>query len=222
MGFRHAEPSVRQAVNGRDDMRTINTRQDWPQVMAALVRFTGNLELAEIAVAEAFEQARPDDAPQRVIGVARAIALHRLRRDMVYVSELPLLRIAEHDRGDDAQHAARALAYLSCHPTLPEASRIALLMRLVCGATSAEIGVRLLETEAAVTERIALAERRLRAEGIAFEIPTDAQFAERELPVLALLPRPEAADAGKCEPWLTSSKPWLGSAKTEAWSTCVC
>lgn len=177
-------------------MSTSTIRPDWPQVLAATVRFTHNLELAEAAVEGAFARARPSDSPASVMAIARALALHLLRIDLTYVSDLPLIVVPDKTEGgpggDIVHDDRRALAYYLCHPTLPLAARVALMLRAFGGLPIREVAVRLNESEEEITVLLAAARAQLRADGIPYESPDDMEFSARVCPVLGIVAQNQA------------------------------
>src|SRR6185312_15614187 len=64
------------------------------------------------------------------------------------------------------------LYLLCCHPSLTEASRIALTLRAVGGLTTTEIASALLVSESTVSQRVLRAKKRIRDTGAEFVLPT--------------------------------------------------
>src|SRR4029077_13130792 len=79
------------------------------------------------------------------------------------------------------------LLFMCCHPALTRPSSIALTLRAVGGLTTAEIGNAFLVPEATMAQRISRAKQRIKSSGVPFEMPTDADRAERLSAVLHVL-----------------------------------
>jgi RNA polymerase sigma-70 factor (ECF subfamily) len=72
-------------------------RREWPRILAAVIRYTGSLELAEDAVQEAFTRAAASRERELLINpaawittVAKRIAIDTVRRDVRLRERLPL------------------------------------------------------------------------------------------------------------------------------------
>ncbi|MBV8942529.1 MAG: sigma-70 family RNA polymerase sigma factor [Solirubrobacterales bacterium] len=71
------------------------------------------------------------------------------------------------------------LIFLSCHPALSPESRAALTLRLVGGLTVAEIAHAFLVPETTMAQRIIRAKQTIKASGMRFSLPPDAERPER-------------------------------------------
>ncbi|MDP9794352.1 RNA polymerase sigma factor (sigma-70 family) [Catenuloplanes nepalensis] len=71
------------------------------------------------------------------------------------------------------------LMFVTCHPVLPAAARVALTLKLVGGLGTGEIARGYLVTEQTIARRISSAKRTLAAAGVAFALPDGAELAER-------------------------------------------
>jgi predicted RNA polymerase sigma factor len=79
------------------------------------------------------------------------------------------------------------LLFMCCHPTLTAPSAIALTLRAVGGLTTAEIASAFLVPEATMAQRISRAKQSIKASGIPFSMPTNAERASRLSAVLHVL-----------------------------------
>jgi RNA polymerase sigma factor (sigma-70 family) len=79
------------------------------------------------------------------------------------------------------------LLLLCCHPSLTQASQVALTLRAVGGLTTAEIARAFLVPEATVAQRISRAKQRIRASGAEFRMPPRAERSQRIAAVLHVL-----------------------------------
>src|SRR4051794_15211024 len=143
-------------------------RREWGPAVAALARWSGDLTVAEDAVQEAFAEAMrawprdgvPDNAGGGIVTGARNRALGRPRRESARPGkELAAVMDDNLARMDARQiHPVRddelRMMFTCAHPALDPASRLALTLRLISGLTVTEIARALLQSEAAVGQRI--------------------------------------------------------------------
>lgn len=167
-------------------------RREWAKVLAATVRVTRDLDLAEECVQDAYAAALvawtrggiPDKPGAWLTVAARHNALDAIRRDRTLRSKLPLL-VVEPVTTDEpglpdapVVHDDRLrLVFLCCHPALATEAQVALTLRLVCGVTTSDIAKAFLVPEPTMAARITRAKKKITAARIPFEIP-----AENELP----------------------------------------
>ncbi|HEY3003877.1 MAG TPA: sigma-70 family RNA polymerase sigma factor [Kribbellaceae bacterium] len=171
-------------------------RTCWPVVLAATVRLTRDLDLAEDCAQDAFVQALrtwpdgPPDSPAAWLStVARRVALDRLRRETTLRRKLPLLVEEPAGSGDGDEQPADPLrlVFTCCHPALAEESQVALTLRLMCGLTTREVAAGLLISEATAAARITRAKKKIAAAGIPYRIPSDAELPARLDAVLTVV-----------------------------------
>src|SRR3954468_23169596 len=163
-------------------------RREWAFVLAATVRLTRDLDLAEECAQDAFAQALTswagDGVPARpgawLTTVARRRALDVLRHEAVVRRTLPLLV------SDDAAPAADAaiatdgeipddrlrLVCTCCHPALTREAQVALTLRLVCGLTTAEVARAFLVSEPTMAARITRAKKKIATARIPYRVPS--------------------------------------------------
>lgn len=176
-------------------------RREWGPAVAALARWSGDLTVAEDAVQEAFAEALrawprdgvPDNPGGWVLTVARNRARDRLRRE----SDRPgkeLAAVVEQIRARTDQadvHPVRddelRMMFTCAHPALDRISQLALTLRLVSGLTVAEIARALLQTEAAVGQRITRAKNKVRHANIPLRVPPAELLPERVPHVLSCI-----------------------------------
>ncbi|MFG1925486.1 RNA polymerase sigma factor [Cryptosporangium sp. NPDC048952] len=172
-------------------------RAEWGQIVASLIRVTGDWELAEEATQDAFAQALarwPTDGVPRNPGAwltttARNRAVDRLRREAVGAAKLrefatePVAEAAVHDVSDDRLR----LMFTCCHPALALDARVALTLRTLAGLSVPEIARAFLTSEAAISKRLVRARQKIRHAGIPYRVPPAHLLPERTPAVLAVL-----------------------------------
>lgn len=176
-------------------------RREWGPAVAAIARWCGDLTVAEDAVQEAFAEALrswprdgvPDNPAGWVTAVARNRALDRLRREIARPGKEQAAVVNQNLARLDAApvHPVRddelRMMFTCAHPALDRASQLALTLRLISGLTVPEIARALLQSEAAVGQRITRAKNKIRTANIPLRVPPAELLAEREPHVLACI-----------------------------------
>jgi RNA polymerase sigma factor (sigma-70 family) len=168
-----------------------------PQVLAALVRRYGDFGTCEDATQEALlaaaRQWPADGMPANPRGWLTTVAsrrwIERWRQEAARRRrEETAAALAPPDPGPGpAADDTLTLLLLCCHPSLTQASQVALTLRAVGGLTTAEIARAFLVPEATVAQRISRAKQRIKASGAEFRLPSEAERAERLGAVLQVL-----------------------------------
>lgn len=168
-------------------------RREWGPAVAALARWSGDLTVAEDAVQEACAEALrtwprdgvPESPGGWLVTVGRNRARDRLRRESVRPGkELAAVVDDIRARTDHTDpHPVRddelRMMFTCAHPALDRHSQLALTLRLVSGLTVGEIARALLQSEAAIGQRITRAKNKVRHANIPLRVPPAELLPER-------------------------------------------
>jgi RNA polymerase sigma factor (sigma-70 family) len=175
-------------------------RREWGFVLAATVRVTRDIDLAEECVQDAYaaalrvwaERGVPAKPAARLTTTARNRALDLLRRESTWQRLMPM--VIEDDVVDEPVLAdgeipddRLRLICTCCHPALAPEARVALTLRLLCGLTTAEVARAFLVGEATMAARITRAKKKIAAAGIPYRVPSAAELPARMDAVLAVV-----------------------------------
>src|SRR5208282_4518713 len=180
-------------------------RHEAGRMVAALTRLLGvhNLALAEDVVQEAFCRAAdvwkfrgvPDNPAAWLMATAKNCALDALRRERTarifapelgrhLQSEWTLAPAVEEFFGAEAiKDDLLRMMFACCHPRLPEAGQVALILHVLCGFSVDEVAAALMSRRDAVQKRLSRAKRALADSRRLFDLSAAAEF-EARLPAV--------------------------------------
>jgi RNA polymerase sigma factor (sigma-70 family) len=170
-------------------------------VLAATVRVTGDIDLAEECVQDAYARALaawsasgiPAKPGAWLTTVARRRAIDLARREVTFGRALPLLAgpvtatgVDEIDAPEIVDDRLR-LIFTCCHPAIGPDAQVALTLRLLCGLTTAEVARAFLIGEATMAARITRAKKKIAMARIPYRVPPVEELPSRIDAVLTVV-----------------------------------
>ncbi len=170
-------------------------------MLAATIRVTGDIDLAEECVQDAYSKAltnwRESGIPMNVgawlTTVARRRAIDVLRRRSTQERLFSLMEDRDNNGSSsvDGEHRPvddrLRLIFTCCHPALSVDTQVALTLKLLCGLTTPEVARAFLVNEATMAARITRAKKKISTSHIPYRVPTAEDLPERIDAVLSVV-----------------------------------
>ena len=178
-------------------------RDNYGKMLAALIYQFKDMDLAEDSLQDAIASALlswekpglPENPIAWIIKTAKHKIIDRIRRDKIFSNKQMLIAALDnemHGEGIDGfideqiPDERLRLIFTCCHPAIPEAARIALTLKTLCGLSTIQIANAFLSQETTIAQRLVRAKNKIKVAGISYEVPSADQWGERLSSVMSV------------------------------------
>lgn len=176
-------------------------RSEWGYVLAATVRVTGDIDVAEECVQDAYSRALatwpnsgvPANPGAWLTTVARRRALDLIRRRSTQERYLPMLAHSTVTGAEEPVELPEVsddrlrLIFTCCHPAIAGEAQVALTLRLLCGLSTGEVARAFLVREATMAARITRTKKKISTARIPYRVPPVEELPARIDAVLTVV-----------------------------------